>query len=35
MVVNPGGGHLLTPRDHQLDAMRRVLAAYDGHLRDP
>jgi dipeptidyl aminopeptidase/acylaminoacyl peptidase len=35
MVVYPGGGHLLTRRDHQLDAMRRVLAWYERHLRDP
>jgi dipeptidyl aminopeptidase/acylaminoacyl peptidase len=34
MVVFPGGGHLLTRRDHQLDTMRRVLAWYERHLRD-
>jgi len=31
----PGGGHFLTRRDHQLDAMRRVLAWYERHLREP
>jgi len=34
MVVYPGGGHLLSRRDHQLDAMRRVLDWYERHLQD-
>jgi len=34
MVVYPGGGHLLTRRDHQLDAIRRILAWYERHPHD-